>query len=99
MRPDSAARLIFGTASAVGRATRTHAQPEACNNTIGIALQDVAAGIEAATRRVSLYMQERIHLLRYVLLLGFYCQSDLTVCRFSVHVYKFVDPNLFYSLP
>ena len=46
MRPDSAVRLISQATNAVGRAIRPQ-------DTMSIALQDVAAGIEAATRRVS----------------------------------------------
>lgn len=48
MRPDRAIRLVFSAASAVGRATGT--QPD----TVGAALQQIAATVESASQRVSI---------------------------------------------
>ena len=79
MRPDSAVRLLFGAASAaVGRAVRTPQLPD----TVGASLQQVAAGIEAACRRVRMAVRTLCVLGFLSMLLLFFRpgkQSELSV--------------------
>ena len=74
MRPDTAVRLVFGAASAVGKLART--QPD----TVGTSLQHVAAVIETATGRVSTGTSEDTW---YILLLCMCVVPLLLLCKVS----------------